>query len=282
MNNLDEIMRSPMKRRAFLTRMGSAGLGAAAVAALGSPLILAGCGGSNSSGSGSNNGGNDPFKALGLPGANVNQRVLNFALTLEILEADLYRQALGRAAGFADYKTRPLAANPNAYSLAIPAGSVQPADGFRFLKQFTYAEAAHRDFLMMVLGGAAVKANPKGYSFKASNGDPGSNLSAILTNILPLEETGVRAYLGAVPYITDFQVVGPAAGGIFSTEARHSAVINDALGNDPGPTPNQVPGDKAVDTNPPSGVTILPNSFERYLEPAQVIQAATQAYIVTA
>jgi len=279
-NNLEEIMRSPMKRRAFLTRMGSAGLGVAAAAVLGGPL-LAGCSG-GSSGSGGGGGipgfGGDPFSALGIPGSNINLKVLNFALTLERLEADLYRQALGRAAGFADYLTRPLAADPNSYTLAIPAGGVDPNDGFLFLKQFTYAEAAHRDFLITVLGGEAVAA--KTYRFKGTNNDPGASLSAILNNILPLEETGVRAYLGAVPYITDYNVVGPAAGGIFSTEARHSAVINDALGKAVGPTPGQVPGDKAVDTNIPGGVAVLPNSFERYLEPAQVIQAATQAYIV--
>ena len=41
----------------------------------------------------------DPANFPGVPGQNENLVVLNFALTLETLEADLYRQALNVAAG---------------------------------------------------------------------------------------------------------------------------------------------------------------------------------------
>ncbi len=270
MNELESIANSPLRRRAFLARMGAAGLGVAAAS------LLSGCGGGALSGTGLSGGGGatgTPFPVQSLPGGNNNLKVLNFALTLEFLEADLYRQALNRASGLA--LTTPLSSTPSSYALKVGSGSVNNPNAFLYLTQFAYSEAAHRDFLITVLkslGSPAVSANAKGYAFPG--GDPGATLSAIITNLLPLEETGVRAYLGAVPYITDYQVIGPTAGGIFSTEARHSAVFNDLIGHDPGPTPGQVPGDLAVDPNPP--VTVAANTFERYLAPNTVLSIASQ------
>jgi hypothetical protein len=258
-NDIRELARDSESRRAFLARMGAAGLGAAAAALLASPpgMRLAA----------QNGGGNPAFP--GIPGRDVNEVVLNFALTLENLEADLYRQALNKATG--KPPDTPLASFVKADAVYVQTvdNDDLPAqlarDGFLYLKQFTYVEAAHRDFLsttITALGGTPVPPNPKGYQFATPLGD---DLEAILSAILPLEETGVRAYLGALPFVTDLQVIAPTAGGIFSTEARHSAVINYVLGMDPGP--RRMRGDHKVTPRYPS-----PNTFEYFLPPAVVLR----------
>ncbi len=232
----NDLLHDAVSRRVFLARMTAAGLGTAAAA------LLAGCGGSsNNSGptlgtTGTNPLGNfaDPTNFPGIPGQNENVVVLNFALTLETLEADLYRQALNIAAGQPITAALP-ANNANAYSLAVSPGTLagpQAQVGFQYLQQFAYIEAAHRDFLrafIPTLGGTAVPANPKGYSAAAAGLVPGASLSTILTVLLTAEETGVSAYLGAASFLKD-PVLVQAASSIYSTESRHSAVINLTLG----------------------------------------------------
>jgi hypothetical protein len=204
----------------------------------------------------------------GIPGADVNTQILNFALTLEILEADLYRQALNLASGKA--LDAPLDADPGSYSRKVGGGGLKNSarnEGFRYLRDFAYVEAAHRDFLRAALGDAAVSPNPGGYKFPAV---PEANIKSILAGILPLEETGVRAYLGALPYFTDLNLA-QTAGTIYSTEARHSAVIAYALNIDPGP--RLMEGDIRVTAAQPSE-----NTFEYLLEPKTVIQVAGQFF----
>ncbi len=294
MNEFDQLLSNPLQRRAFLTRMSAAGLGLAAA------NLLAGCNGNDNNGGvpfptatpggtpsgtatpgGTPNptpagGGLDPRNFPNIVGRNINEVVLNFALTLEILEADVYRQALNVASGLPI--DAPLKSN-GSYQLRVPAGALNAnsgqaaQDGFKFLLDFTFVEAAHRDFLRAALrsfGAPVQPPNPGGYRFP---GGPGGDLKTILGKILPLEETGVRAYLGAAGFLTDLGLLQTAAT-IFSTEARHSAVIEDLVGNDPGPIP--MPGDQKVTPNYPS-----PNTFEYFLEPRVVLQNAS-AYFVKA
>ena len=205
----------------------------------------------------------------GIPGNNVNQQVLNYALTLEFLEADLYRQALNFASGRA--LGAPLSANSGDYSLAIATTGLKPIDAselFNYLVQFTYVEAAHRDFLIAALAqmsAPTVSANPNGYKFTSALP---SNLAKLMASaILPLEETGVRAYLGALPYLTDLSLA-QTAGTIFSTEARHSAVIGANVGIDTGP--RVMNGDLRVNPAQPAQ-----NTFEYYLKPLTVRSKAS-------
>jgi hypothetical protein len=255
---IDEIIHDPVSRRAFLRRMTAAGLGTAATVLLATQPGALWAGGSS---------GGDP-NFPGIPGRNIDEIVLNFALTLENLEADLYRQALNKATGRPrDARLLPFRDRDD-YELEVDAGDLtdQAAeDGFLFLVEFTYVEAAHRDFLTAAIkagGGTPVPPNPKGYQFATPLKD---NLESILSHILPLEETGVRAYLGALPFFDNYKVLGPTAGGIFSTEARHSAVISNVLGIDPGP--RKMAGDQQVTPNQPSE-----NTFEYVLAPKVVIQ----------
>lgn len=210
----------------------------------------------------------------GIPGRSTNEVVLNYALTLEFLEADLYRQALNAASGIA---VRKGLSRTTDYNLKVDAGGMGSdfrRAGFEYLNDFAFVEATHRDFLITAITGSGftpTAANPKGYAFPG--GSPGATLKEILTNILALEETGVRAYLGALPYLTDLNL-GVTAGGIYSTEARHSAAIRYVLGIDPGPS--QMDGDLSVS---PKLQDRIENVFEFGLAPATVI-AAAGAYFV--
>jgi hypothetical protein len=269
-DDIKRILGSPFDRRKFLKRMGAAGLGVAAVTLLdgggtGLGLVRRASAAHAVAGSAS---------FPGIPGKNIEEIVLNFALTLEILEADLYRQALNQACGL------PIAMDlfddPFAYEQSVPDGALssgQAQAGFNYLVEFAYVEAAHRDFLQAVLSSLhapTVTANANGYAFP--NG-LGNDIAALLGDILPLEETGVRAYLGALPFLVKSKVYVTAAGSIFSTEARHSAAIARILGQDPGPT--KMAGDLQVTPVYPSE-----NTFEYFLPPATVLTAA-QVYFVS-
>ena len=284
MNEFEKIQSDPVSRRAFLQRMGAAGLGVAAVS------LLNGCGG-GSSNNGNNGGGGSSsnFPLASLPGKNDNVKVLNYALTLEILEADLYRQALNLATGRA--LTADLAASPSAYTLQVGSGGVASAPAFAYLRDFAFVEAAHRDFLRMTilsLNDTPVERNPKGYKFA---GPVAPNLRAILEAILPLEETGVRAYLGAAPFFVNFnsattKTLIQAAVGIYSTEARHSAAIQYILGRNTGPNRTE-PGVSGSAKVSLSGFGVLPyrdlglgDTFEYFLTPPQVFNAVSSTLFV--
>ena len=266
-----EFLRDPVSRRAFLARMSAAGLGTAAAA------LLAGCGGggssSGSAGTGTGSGLTtfaDQANFPNIPGQNENIVVLNYALTLETLEADLYRQALNIAAG-KDIAT-PLPADASGYTQAVGNGSLDPAlapIGFLYLKQYAAVEAAHRDFLRAAIpsfGGTPVPANPKGYTTGLS---AGADLGTILALISTVEEEGVRAYLGAAGHLTVPALV-QAASTIYTTEARHSAGINYIIGRDTGPQPGYS-APTSTDNTVTGSAYPSPNTFEYYKTPKQVL-----------
>lgn len=290
--NIDELRRNPVSRRGFLTRMTAAGLGIAAAGLLASTNIA--CGGGDDDDP--NGGLLDSTNFPGVLGRSVTEVGFNYALTLEILEADLYRQALNAASGRA--LTAPLDANPattgtGAYTLAIGTGGLSGAAaqaGFLYLAQYAYVEAAHRDFLRTVLqsiGAPVTQPNQLGYQLPAG---AGGSLQTILETIYAVEETGVRAYLGAAPFLPFATAQDKAyvqtAVAIHSTEARHSAAIAYVLGLDPGPIysiPGVVTGKRVTDgaAAPNSGTGISENTFQYYSDPAAVL-AAVKPFIVGA
>jgi hypothetical protein len=125
--------------------------------------------------------------------------ILNYALTLEYLEAAFYNGAT--------------AAN-------LPLSSQAAA----FLKVVTKDENAHVKFLQGALGSKAVKA-PK-FDFKGAN----TNAAMFMTTAQVLENTGVHAYSGQALNIKSPAYV-KAAVSILTIEARHASVIG--LLNDP-------------------------------------------------
>jgi hypothetical protein len=299
--DFERLCRDPVSRRAFLGRMTAAGLGVAAAS------LLSGCsGGGNGNGGGSGNGSNS---FPGIPGSG-DVQVLNYALALEILEADLYAQALNKASGRPQNPTPGRDIELTAFNSYQRAGSIGAgtfpgpgaaanvrADvGFLYLKQFAFVEAAHRDFLRAAItaaGGTPItraQLAPRGFKFPNGQNNPGNTIAAMLAAILPLEETGVRAYLGAVPSIsnTDFLT---AAGTIYSTECRHSAAVRYLLDeNDPGPGDfrntdfggSEVPGTRTPNFTPPLNnpvANIGEQLFEKFRRPQDVLRNTVPSFI---
>lgn len=280
-----DFLKDAVSRRTFLARMSAAGLGTAAAA------LIAGCGGGSNNNGGSNPGNGGPSGGLanfpdtgnfpGIPGQTKDVAVLNFALTLEHLEADLYRQVANIATG----QNLPFGGK-NVYTsptLVIPAGALnatQTQAGLQFLTQYAAAEAAHRDFLLAAIpaaaGGTAVPPNPKGYT-TAGMVPSSPTLYDILLFLQGVEEEGVRAYSGAAGFISNTKLTQIAAT-IFTTEARHSAGLNYALGRDAGPkTGASAPTNPdtqivPVGTQTANGDTISDNTLEKVKHPPQVLQ----------
>lgn len=126
--------------------------------------------------------------------------VLNYALTLEYLEAEFYKQG-------------------NAKNLLKGTEA-------EYVQRIGADEAAHVDALTATikqLNGTPVAA-PK-VDFK----DAFDSKEKYLTTAHVFENLGVSAYLGAAGFIKNKDIL-QAAAGIFGVEARHAAVIGNLLG----------------------------------------------------
>jgi len=129
--------------------------------------------------------------------------IVNFALTLEYVEAAFYKAALTGAKLRSDLK-----------SLATDFGQ---------------DEQAHQQALTQLvqqLGGKPAKAPTTSFPVK----DDASFLRLATT----LEETGVSAYNGAAPALKSPDIL-IAAGSIVQVEARHAAALHNAANQNPAP-----------------------------------------------
>ncbi len=129
--------------------------------------------------------------------------ILNFALTLEYLEAAFYKEGLKTAKLSGDAK-----------KLATEIGD---------------NEQQHVDALTQTikkLGGKPVVAPAVKFPF--------NDQKSFLKLAQVFEDTGVSAYNGAAPMISSKEVLG-AAGSIVQVEARHAAAIRLLNGDDPSP-----------------------------------------------
>ena len=138
--------------------------------------------------------------------------VLNFALTLEYLEADFYKQAQ-KLSLKGQYKS--------------------------FAKDFGDQEQQHVEALMATikkLGGKPVKSPAFAFGMKSEKD--------FAKLAITLEDTGVSAYNGAAPMIQSKDVLA-AAGGIVQVEARHAAALRFVGGMDPTKGPFDQPLAKA-------------------------------------
>ena len=130
--------------------------------------------------------------------------ILNFALTLEYLEAAFYEQGLKRVPGLqANVKSlaTEIRDNENEHVTAL-TGTIKE------------------------LGGTPVKA--PGVDF----GNAYKSQKSFLKLAQTFEDTGVSAYNGAAPQIMSPEVLG-AAGSIVQIEARHAAAIRLLRGKQP-------------------------------------------------
>ena len=149
-----------------------------------------------------------------IPGSGDIQ-VLNYALALEDLEADLYAQAILRLTGGG---TDPQAASTVGTIVGLNVSGLD----VQYIQKFAPVEAAHRDFLKAALGSAAITTlKPAKYDFGIQN----MTRQQVLDLVLEAEATGVQAYLGAIPSFTTKSPYAQTAAAIQGTEARHTTVL---------------------------------------------------------
>jgi hypothetical protein len=137
--------------------------------------------------------------------------ILNYALTLEYLEAEFYQKGI-----------------QNFTAIGVPAGAAQGA-----INTIAAHETAHVAFLsttIKTLGGTPV-AKPT-FDFFGNKGKGGgpfatvfSNYTTFLAVAQTFEDTGVRAYKGRAPELVKTGDILTAALKIHSVEARHASHI---------------------------------------------------------
>jgi len=141
--------------------------------------------------------------------------ILQFALTLEHLEARMYKDML--------------------------ATNILTGKELQYFQSFGAHEAAHVDALTAALSSAGV--DPV-QALDSYNFPPFNNRGDILNFARTAEELGVGAYQGAAPAISNADYLA-AAGSIVQIEARHAAIIR--LLVDAPPAPNAVTPSLSVD-----------------------------------
>jgi rubrerythrin len=140
--------------------------------------------------------------------------ILNYALTLEYLEAAFYQGAA---------KTPGLSSEVAGY-----------------VKTFGDEEQQHVEALMTTIkdmGGTPVKAPSVDF------GDAFASADKLIPLAITFEDTGVSAYNGAAPMIESKEVLA-AAGGIVQVEARHAAAIRLQNKAEPAPAAFDTPLDE--------------------------------------
>ena len=155
-----------------------------------------------------------PKVALAAPSARQDVAILNFALTLEYLEAEFYTRAV--------------------------ANGILEGELLNFATVVRDHEVAHVEFLQGALGDAAV-AKPT-FDF----GEAVTDVETFTLTAVVLEDTGVLAYNGQGPRLRRRTL--PAAASVVSVEARHAAWIRRiAFGPDYEARPESFPAPVAFD-----------------------------------
>ena len=157
-----------------------------------------------------------------IPGTTPDLKALNFALALETLEAELYRQALLRLT----------VGGTDMFGSAIPGlGLASTELDVQYLTTFGKVEAEHRDFLTTALGGNWVTTAKAlfDFGFATTNNFGTAPLTRLQTMqlIYAAEQTGISAYLGGITaggLVAGSQYLGIAAS-ILGTEARHTTAV---------------------------------------------------------
>ena len=188
---LRELADDPSSRKRFFKMLGGAG----AVSAF--SVALAACGGDDDESSSAK-----PAPAPKSADSNSDLEILNYALTLEFLEADFYAQV-------------------------IDSGVVKDPKVATIAKKFGSTEQEHVDALTATikkLGGKPVSAPKTNFGPTFDKG-----LMATLEAAADVENLGAAAYLGQAGNIKNKEVLA-AALAIHTVEARHAAALNQLVG----------------------------------------------------
>ena len=156
-------------------------------------------------------------KAYGTTAPTDVNGVLNYALTLEYLEAEYYTTGVAKAG-------------------LIPSG--KPLGAITTIRNH---EVAHVNFLKQVLGNKAVSKPTFDFTAGGTFGNVFSDYDTFLAVAQAFEDTGVRAYKGQAGILLGNRVVLTAALQIHSVEARHAAHIRQMRRARGGAAANQKP-----------------------------------------
>ncbi|HZI91236.1 MAG TPA: ferritin-like domain-containing protein [Thermoleophilaceae bacterium] len=192
---LDELRQEPGSRAQFLKMVGGAG----AAGAL--SVLIAACGGDDekdtSSSSGSSSSGSSGGGA-----SKADLEIVNYALTLEYLEADFYQQVLD-------------------------SGEVKDKKVGEVAMEISENEQEHVAALMATvekLGGKPAARPTTNFDSVLEGGE-----KKILETAATVENLGAAAYLGQAGRIKSKEILA-AALSIHTVEARHAAVLNQVVG----------------------------------------------------
>jgi rubrerythrin len=188
---VQELAEDPTSRKRFFKMLGGAG----AVSAFG--VVLAACGDDKKDKSSSSS-----SKTSSEADNKSDIAIVNYALTLEYLEAAFYKQV-------------------------IASGEIKDRAVVEIAKKFGQTEQEHVDALKATatkLGGRPVSAPKTAFHDVIAKG-----AKSILSTAATVENLGAAAYLGQAANIKNKDVLA-AALAIHSVEARHAAALNQLIG----------------------------------------------------
>lgn len=193
---LRELAEDPSSRKRFFKMLGGAGAVSAAT------VLIAACGDDDEAAPDAVSGAKDSSGGGG--DASSDLEILNYALTLEFLEAEFYAKV-------------------------IDSGLVKDKKVANLAKKFGETEQEHVDGLTAAIsqmGGTPVEAPATKFEDVLSKG-----LDEILKTAADVENLGAAAYLGQAGRIKNKEILLTALS-IHSVEARHAAALNQLVGRD--------------------------------------------------
>ena len=201
-----------LSRRSFMAKSATVGGGALALSAGGSGTVAAG-GDDEDGGSGDGGGG-------GAKTANpiTDLEILNYALTLEKLEYQFYKQGLGT------FDTEAIDQSAVAERTGESGESIR--DRLTSIREHEQKHVNLLSTVIELLGGTPVS----GLEFEF----PYDSFSEFIALAATFEPLGVAAYAGAAPQINT-ELFIPTALSIHSVEANHAAYLRDLNGGSPVP-----------------------------------------------
>jgi len=193
---LDELVQDPKSRADFIKRMGGGIAGAGALS-----LLVAACGGKSKAAA--TTAVATTTESSAAMGAGEDLKILNYALTLEYIEADFYAAVAGSGLF-------------NGASLQL----------IKVIQGHEDAHVAALSATVKKLGGTPA-AKPK-TTF------PLKDAKSVLVLAATVENLGAAAYLGQAPRLHNKELLA-AALSIHAVEARHASVLNTLIGKSPTP-----------------------------------------------
>ena len=193
---LDELRQEPGSRAQFLKMVGGAG----AAGAL--SVLIAACGGDDEESTSSSGGSSSSSGSSGGGASKQDIEIVNYALTLEYLEADFYQQVLD-------------------------SGEVKDKKVGEVAMEIAENEQEHVAALMATvekLGGKPAAKPTTNFDSVLQGGE-----KMILETAATVENLGAAAYLGQAGRIKSKEILA-AALSIHTVEARHAAVLNSVVG----------------------------------------------------